>query len=32
LAARDIEYARCYRESKQFDEARRLPTIALCRK
>jgi hypothetical protein len=32
LAARDIEYARCHRESKQFNEARRLLTIALGRK
>jgi hypothetical protein len=32
LSARDVEYARCYRKSKQLDEARRLLTIALGRK
>jgi hypothetical protein len=32
LPARDVEYARCYRESKQLDEARRFLTIALGRK
>jgi hypothetical protein len=32
LPARDIEYARRYRKSKQLDEARRFLTIALGRK
>jgi hypothetical protein len=31
LPARNVEYARCHRKSKQLDEARRLLTIALCR-
>jgi hypothetical protein len=31
LPARDVEYARCYRKSKQLDEARRLLAIALVR-
>jgi hypothetical protein len=31
LSARDVEYARCYRKSEQFYEARRFLTIALGR-
>jgi hypothetical protein len=32
LTARDIEYTRSNRQSEQFYEARRFPTIALGRK
>jgi hypothetical protein len=32
LPAGDVQYARCYRKSKQLDEARRFLTIALGRK
>jgi hypothetical protein len=31
LTTRDIQYPRCYRKSKQLDEARRLLAIALVR-